>query len=123
MVVTSDQMKRWSALLASEITAWPRVRTKHMFGFLSYYRKDTMFAILPRTRSFDSGDLIIVKFDPLPAKPMQRAQRDARVDTLTRRPGRGWFTFALQAEADVRDALWWLDQAFACAGKTRAREY
>ena len=39
MVRTPEEVQRWSALLASEIDAWPAVRAKHMFGFLSYYRK------------------------------------------------------------------------------------
>jgi len=117
MVKTSEEMQRWSALLAEEIISWPAVRTKHMFGFLAYYRGDALFGILPRTRGFDSGGLLIVKFDPMPSRLLQRAERDPRLGTWTRFPRKGWFTFELTGEDDLRDALWWLQQAFACAGQ------
>ena len=122
MVRTSEEVQRWSALLASEIDAWPAVRAKHMFGFLSYYRGNALFAILPRTRSFDNGRLLILKFTPMPDELLQRAQADARLDTTTRVEGRGWFTFELTREDDLRDALWWLQQAFACARQVGKRE-
>ena len=122
MVRTSEEVQRWSALLAAEIDTWPAVRTKHMFGFLSYYRGNVLFAILPRTRSFDSGRLLILKFTPMPDELLRRAQTDSRLDATTRVAGRGWFTFELTREEDLRDALWWLQQAFACASQARKRE-
>jgi hypothetical protein len=122
MVRTSEELQRWSALLASEIVSWPKVRSKPMFGFLAHYRGDSLFTILPRTRGFDSGNLLILKFNPMPEKLMQRAQDDARIDTTTRVPGKGWFTFELGSEEDLRDALWWIEQAFACASRSKMRE-
>jgi hypothetical protein len=122
MVRTSQELQRWSALLVSEIVSWPKVRTQPMFGFLAYYRGDTLFTILPRTRGFDSGNLLILKFNPMPEKLFRRAQGDPRLDTSTRVPGQGWFMFELRSETDLRDALWWIAQAFGCAGKPAARE-
>jgi hypothetical protein len=122
MVRTTEEVRRWSALLAEEIVSWPKVSVKHMFGFLSYYRGNVLFAILPRTRGFESGRLLILKFVPMSAKLLHRAQSDPRLGTDTRNPGRGWFTFELGAEEDLHDALWWLQQAFACAGNRGARE-
>ena len=122
MVRTSEELQRWSALLASEIVSWPKVRSQPMFGFLAYYRSDALFTILPRTRGFDSGNLLILKFNPMPEKLMPRAQADARMDTTTRVPGKGWFTFELGSEEDLRDALWWIQQAFACARQSKMRE-
>jgi hypothetical protein len=122
MVRTSEELQRWSALLASEIVSWPKVRTKPMFGFLAYYRGDALFTILPRTRGFDSGNLLILKFNPMPEKLMQRAQADPRMDTTTRVPGKGWFTFELGSDDDLRDALWWIEQAFARASQSKVRE-
>jgi hypothetical protein len=115
MVQASEEVQRWSALLAEEILSWPEVRTKHMFGFLACYRGDALFGILPRTRGFDSGRLVILKFDPMPPKLFQRAERDPRLGTWTRFPRKGWFTFELTSEDDLRDALWWLQQAFSYA--------
>jgi hypothetical protein len=117
MVRTSEEVQRWSALLAGEMVAWPNVRSKPMFGFSAYYRGDVLFTILPRTRGFDSGRLLILKFNPMPEELLQRARGDARLDTSTRVPGKGWFTFELASEDDLRDALWWIQQAFACAAR------
>jgi hypothetical protein len=115
MVRTSEEVQRWSALLAAELVSWPNVRSKPMFGFHAYYRGEVLFTILPRTRGFDSGRLLILKFNPMPEELLQRARGDARLDTSTRVPGKGWFTFELASEDDLRDALWWMQQAFACA--------
>ena len=117
MVRTSEEVQRWSALLAEEMISWPTVRSKPMFGFYAYYRGDALFTILPRTRGFDSGSLLILKFNPMPEELLQRARGDARLDTSTRVPEKGWFTFELAGEDDLRDALWWIEQAFACATK------
>ncbi len=93
-----------------------------MFGFNAYYRGDVLFTILPRTRGFDGGNLLILKFNPMAGELLQRARGDARLDTSTRVPGKGWFTFELASEDDLRDALWWIQQAFACTTKpTRER--
>ena len=122
MLRTSEEVQRLSALLAEEMVSWPTVRSKPMFGFYAYYRGDALFTILPRTRGFDSGSLLILKFNPMPKELLQRARGDARLDTSTRVPGKGWFTFELASEDDLRYALWWIQQAFACAAKsTRER--
>ena len=34
------------------------------------------------------------------------------MDTNTRVPGKGWYSFELESQADVRDALWWLNQSY-----------
>jgi hypothetical protein len=117
MVRTSEEVQRWSALLAEELVSWPNVRSKPMFGFYAYYRGDVLFTILPRTRSFDSGRLLILKFDPMPEALLERARADARLDTSTRVPGQGWFTFELASEDDLRGALWWIQQAFSSAAR------
>ena len=117
MVRTSEEVQRWSSLLAEEMISWPTVRSKPMFGFYAYYRGDVLFTILPRTRGFGSGSLLILKFNPMPEELLERARGDARLDTSTRVPGKGWFTFEVASEDDLRDALWWIQQAFACATK------
>jgi hypothetical protein len=115
MVRTSGEVQRWTALLAEEMISWPNVRSKPMFGFYAYYRGDVLFTILPRTRGFDSGNLLILKFEAMPEELLKRARADARLDTSTRVPGKGWFTFELACEDDLRDALGWIQHAFACA--------
>jgi luciferase-like monooxygenase len=111
----SEEMKQWSALLASELNSWPDITTKSMFGLLSFYRKGKIFAALPQTRGLTSSSSLIVKFNPMPPALLKRAHADPRMDTNTRVPGSGWFSFELHSDADVRDALWWLNQSYESA--------
>lgn len=104
-------------MLQSELTSWPHVSTKSMFGFLSFYRRGVIFAALPRSRGFDSPSSLILKFNPMPPALLKRAQSDRRMDTNTRVPGKGWFTFRLNSEGDLRDALWWLSQAYEASAR------
>jgi hypothetical protein len=111
----SEEMKAWSAMLAGEINSLPAISTKPMFGFLSFYRNGKIFAALPQTRGFSSSSSMIVRFNPIPPALLKRAQGDPRMDTNTRVPGKGWFSFELNSQEDMRDALWWLNQAYECA--------
>jgi hypothetical protein len=113
----SDEMKKWSAMLQSELSTLPDISTKSMFGFLSFYRKGKIFAALPRTRGFSSSSSLIFKFKPMPPALLKRAQTDSRTHTNTRIPGQGWFSFELSSEADLRDALFWLNHAYDAAAK------
>ena len=113
----SQEMRRWSSLLETELMAWPDVNTKAMFGFLSFYRAGKIFAALPRTRGFNSSSSLVLKFNPMPAALLAKARADARMDTNTRVPGKGWFSFEVASERDLRDALAWLDHAYQAAKK------
>jgi hypothetical protein len=113
----SDEMRRWSRLLEAELMTWPDVSTKSMFGFLSFYRAGKIFAALPRTRGFHSSSSLILKFNPMPGTLLVKARADGRMDTNTRVPGKGWFSFEVASESDLRDALGWLDQAYQAAQK------
>ena len=102
-------------MLEGEVLRWPGVVAKRLFSFRSLYRGEVIFAALPRARSFHSPTSFILKFDPMPAKLLERASSDSRVNTKTRLPGRGWFSFELGSNSDLRDALFWLNQAYECA--------
>lgn len=108
-------------MLESEIISWPGISTKSMFGFLSFYRRGTIFAALPQTRGFSSSSSVILKFNPMPPALLKHAQSDPRVDSNTRIPGKGWFSLELNSESDLRDALRWLNQAYEAAKKGTAR--
>ena len=112
MFPITPEMQHWSAMLEEELKTWPGVTAERLFSFRSFYRAKTIFAALPRVRSFHSPTSIIFKFDPIPPKLLESASKDARLNTNTRLPGRGWFSFELHSEADLRDALWWLNQAY-----------
>jgi hypothetical protein len=113
----TEDMKPWSAMLQSELSTRPHTSTQPMFGFLSFYRRGTIFAALPQTRGFSSPSSLILKFNPMPSALRKRAQADSRMDTNTRLPGQGWFSFELRSVADLRDALFWLNQGYESAKK------
>ena len=54
----------------------------------------------------------IFRIEPMPPELLQRAKSEPRMDLETRTPGAKWFTFELGSSADLRDALWWLNQAY-----------
>lgn len=105
----SEEMKEWSAMLAGEVAEWPRVRSKPMFGLVSFYRKDKIFAAIPRTRAVASPHSIIFKFHKENAET-----RNAR-HQLQEYPALRWLAFDLRSEKDLGTALRWLDLAYRVA--------
>ena len=103
----SEEMKQWSAMLKTEVSGWPQISTKPMFGMMGLYRRKKIFGGLPVTRGFDTPTSVIFRFDPMPQDLEQRALRDSRIS-----PGKRWFSFEVGATGDLRDALWWLNQAY-----------
>lgn len=103
----SEEMKQWSAMLKAEVSGWPQISTKPMFGMMGLYRRKKIFGGLPVTRGFDTPNSVIFRFDPVPQDLEQRADKDSRIT-----PGKRWFSFEVASAGDLRDALWWLNQAF-----------
>ena len=95
-------MQRWSAALGDEISAWPSVTSRPMFGMLAFYRGKKIFAALPRTRAVDTPFSLMVKLPP--------SKRDRLKNG--RGPGAGWVTFEMTSEADLGDALRCLERAY-----------
>ena len=117
----SVEMKQWSALLQSELSSWPSISTKSMFGFLFFYRRATVFAALPKTRGFDSPSSLLFKFDPLPPALRKRAEAHARITASMKASSKGWFAFEMHSDNDLHDALWWLNQSYESAKKGAGR--
>jgi len=103
----SEEMKQWSAMLKTEVSGWPHISTKPMFGMMGLYRAKKIFGGLPVTRGFDTPNSVIFRFDPIPHELEERASKDRRIS-----PGKRWFSFDVRATDDLRDALWWLNQAY-----------
>jgi hypothetical protein len=103
----SEEMKQWSAMLKTEVSGWPRISTKPMFGMMGLYRGKKIFGGLPVTRGFDTPNSVIFLFDPMPQDLRQRVLKDSRIT-----PGKRWFSFEVASTSDLRDALWWLNQAY-----------
>ena len=103
----SEEMKQWSAMLQTEVSGWPQISAKPMFGMVGLYRGKKIFGGLPVTRGFDTPNSVIFRFDPIPPDLEDRAAKDKRIA-----PGKRWFSFNVASSADLRDALWWLNQAY-----------
>jgi hypothetical protein len=112
MAPISEEMKEWSSLLSQELEKWPRVSAKPMFGMRCYYRGAKVFGALPVTRSIESGNSLMFKINPMPGKLLSRADNDSRISSTDRLKTRKWRLFAIGSEGDLRDALWWLNQAY-----------
>ncbi|HEV8524643.1 MAG TPA: hypothetical protein VGQ71_09100 [Terriglobales bacterium] len=105
----SEEVKEWAAMLACEVATWPDVHSKPMFGLMSFYRNDKIFAALPRTRALTSPHSIIFKFHAENA-----ATRKAR-QQLQDYPAGRWLSFELRSANDLTAALRWLDLAYRAA--------
>ncbi len=79
-----------------------------MFGLRGFYRGKKIFAALPVTRAIKNPNSLI----SMPPDLLERAKKEPRIDTESAVPSAKWFTFELRSEADFRDALWWLNQAY-----------
>jgi hypothetical protein len=112
MPPASEEMKQWSAMLGNELSTWPRVTTRPMFGLRGFYRGRKIFAALPATRAIKNPNSLIFRIKPMPPDLLERAKKEPRIDTENRVPGAKWFIFELNSAADLRDALWWLNHAY-----------
>ena len=112
---TSDEMKQWSAMLGHELRGWPHITTKPMFGLLGFYRKKTIFAALPVTRGIGAPNSVIFKIKSMPPELLRRMNEDPRVSTGTKMRAKGWHSFDVNAAEDLKNVLWWLNQAYELA--------
>jgi predicted DNA-binding protein (MmcQ/YjbR family) len=112
----SEAMKAWSAALGAEVTGWPQVTMRVFFGFTALYRRDKIFAVLPRTRAMETPNSLAFKFESPSSQIRARLEREARIGTTSMQKAR-WFTFELSTDADLHDTLDWLEQAYEAAGR------
>jgi hypothetical protein len=112
MPLASEEMKQWSTMLGGELSTWPQVTARPMFGLRGFYRGKKIFAALPVTRAIKNPNSLIFRIKPMPPDLLERAKKEPRIDTENTVPSAKWFTFKLNSEADFRDALWWINQAY-----------
>jgi len=115
LLPVSEEARRWSALLGSELASWPGVIVKRMFGFRALYRGKQIFAALPHSKGFGPDASVLLKMKTMPPALLRRAKSDSRIARNT--PGNGWFSFTLNSDTDLHDALEWLNHAYEAAGK------
>jgi hypothetical protein len=108
-------MKQWSAMLGTELSDWPQVSTKPMFGMTAFYRGPQIFAVLPKTRAFGSANGVAFRFDAISKKLAGELQSDARV--LTNPIGNKWITFEVKNAKHLNAALEWISHAYEASRK------
>jgi hypothetical protein len=116
----SEQMQVWSSALKAEIGDWPGVTSRSFFGLTAIYRRERIFALLPRTRGFETANSLAFKFHSPTPGLLARLQQDARTGSTQMQRAR-WFTFELSTDADLRGALDWLARAYEAAKKSSKR--
>lgn len=85
-----------------------------MFGLTAWYRRDKIFAVLPNTRGMDSPNSLAFKLPSASAGLQARIRKEPRIAFTEMQKAR-WFTFELSYDADLHDALEWLDRAYQAA--------
>jgi hypothetical protein len=111
----AEEMRQWSTMMGTELQSWPHVKTRPMFGMLGFYRKKNIFAALPMTRVIGAANTIIFKIKTMPPHLLRRKDQDSRVCTGKTIRAKGWHAFEINSEEDLREALWWLSQAYELA--------
>ena len=106
LVPVGEEMRHISALLERELSGWPDVRARSMFGMRAFYRGTLIFAMLPDKRAFERPRTIAYK-------------PPAAVGTKTGKESDGWELFDLESERDIAEALACLDRAYKHAGTSR----
>lgn len=115
MPPASEEMKEWANLLGQELEKWPKVSAKPMFGLRCYYRGRKIFGALPVTRSIGSTNALMFKIKPMPPALQERAGKEPRISASKNLQTRKWNLFEMNSPEDLRDALWWLNQAYELA--------
>lgn len=96
------EMQRWCALLQEEVLEWPEVSSKPMFGMTGFYHGRRIFAAIPRTKAAGSSRSVLIKLSNV---------NDERLKAVSG-PGSEWLAFELESEADINEALLWLERAY-----------
>jgi hypothetical protein len=112
-----DEMKELSAMLEKEVSAWPGVSKRPMFGYQGLYRDGLIFAALPRSRAMNSPRSVMFKLTAMSRALLNSVNKDSRVNALSRVPGPGWFLFEMDEAPATQSALGWLGRAYEAAKK------
>ena len=102
LVKIDAEMQRWCALLGQEISAWPDVSAKPMFGMTGFYHGKSIFAAIPRTKAPVTARSILIKLPGVNNNRLKSASG----------PGSGWVAFELESSNDINEALLWLERAY-----------
>jgi len=75
-------------MLEKEVSDWPGVSKRPMFGYQGLYRDGVIFAALPRSRAMKSPRSLMFKFASMPSAILDSAKKDSRLTQIRARPAR-----------------------------------
>ena len=104
-------------MLEGEVSDWPEVSKKNMFGYQGLYRNGQIFAALPRSKAMKSPRSLMLKFAIASPTMLNSLEKDSRIDTVSGMSGARWFFFELDEASAMKDALGWLARAYDAAKK------
>lgn len=115
----SEEMKQWSALLSQELSSWPQVERRRMFGMASFYRKGIIFAAVPEKKAFFSPSAVIFKLQTPTVRQQECLAHDPQI-SASFGVRQKWYRYELGSDSDIHGALEWFDKAFQAAGPAKS---
>jgi len=78
--------------LGTELSTGQESQRGRCFGLRGFYRGKKIFAALPVTRTIKNPSSFIFRIEPLPAKLLERAKAEPRIDTENAAPSAKWLS-------------------------------
>lgn len=104
----SEELKSLVAAIEREVSSWPQVKFKPMFGMTAIYHGNTIFGLLPKTRSLYSTDSVWMKFGKLTPPIEKKLQREPRILPPRHPKGARWYTISNVTPAEYGFIIEWL---------------
>lgn len=115
MFRASPEAQEFAAVLHAELSSWPKVRTRPMFGMLAVYRESKIFACLPKSRTLGwSPNSVLFKFSKATALIERRIAADPNLHR-SRAGALGWTSFEMRSPEQIPALLRWLERAYESA--------
>jgi hypothetical protein len=111
----SEELKGLVAAIEAEVSSWPQVSLKPMFGMTAIYRRNIIFGLLPKTRSLHAGDCVWIKFARLTPAIKKKLQQESRMVPPSKPTGAQWHTISAVTPAEYGFLIEWLANAHAAA--------
>lgn len=111
-----EEMRQWSDFLLHEVTGWPHVTSRPMFGMTAVYRGNAIFGVLPQTRAMNTAYSVSFKVPRRTPALQKSLDADARIVPSTK--DTKWVSFELQSGEDLPDAIRWFARAYSLAKKS-----
>jgi hypothetical protein len=115
MIPASEELSSLVAAIEREVSSWPEVRVKRMFGMTAIYRSKQIFGLLPKTRSLRSSDSIWMKFVKLSAATKKKISKEPRIVPPRKPTGAQWYTLTCIVPEDYGFAIEWMALAHKAA--------